>query len=156
MSNEFATAIPQKEARSLFRDADEVLERHALDPETASETLALPAVIAALSRPEAYELVRLLVHGLADGRPVCIEVGSPTRGEAGDYSPQVAADALGVSRKLVNKLIESGKVRYYTLPGSKYKRIPASEVERLIRERIAMRDGIDQIVDDLVDADAEY
>jgi len=156
MSNEFATALPHKEERELFRDADEVLERHTLDPEAASEALALPSVIAALSRPEAYELVHLLVHGLADGRPVRIEVGSPTRGEAGDYSPQAAADALAISRKLVNKLIESGEVRCYTLPGSKYKRIPASEVERLIRERDAMRDGIDQVVDDLVDAGAEY
>ena len=150
MPDESATVLPQEGSRRLLRDADEALEQHQEDH---------PAVLEALSLPEVHELLHMLVHGLADGRPIRIEIGASTLGAGGsigDYSPQAAADALGVSRTLVNKLIDTGELHHYTLPGSTHKKIPRAEVERLLRERAAKRTGVDAIIDDLMDAGAEY
>lgn len=137
-----AKVSPRDESRQLLRDADEAVEaRRDQDP----------SVLAALALPEVREAVHLMFHSLAEGRAVRVQVD-----DAADYSPQKAADALGVSRKLVNKLIATGELQAFTLPGSSHKKIPASEVARLRAEREAMRAGIDRIVDGLVDAGAEY
>lgn len=142
MSAGSAKVSPRDTSRQLLRDADEAVEaRRDQDP----------AVLAALALPEVREAVHLLFHGLAEGRAVRVEVEDAT-----DYSPQKAADALGVSRKLVNKLIATGELQAFTLPGSRHKKIPASEVARLRAERAAMRADVEKIVDDLVDAGAEY
>lgn len=142
MSADSAKVSPRDTSRQLLRDADEAVEaRRDQDP----------AVLAALALPEVREAVHLLFHGLAEGRAVRVEVEDAT-----DYSPQKAADALGVSRKLVNKLIATGELQAFTLPGSTHKKIPASEVARLRAERAAMRADVEKIVDDLVDAGAEY
>lgn len=142
MSAGSAKVSPRDESRQLLRDADEAVEaRRDQDP----------AVLAALALPEVREAVHLLFHGLAEGRAVRVEVEDAT-----DHSPQKAADALGVSRKLVNKLIATGELQAFTLPGSTHKKIPASEVARLRAERAAMRADVEKIVDDLVDAGAEY
>ncbi len=137
-----AKVSPRDTSRQLLRDADEAVEaRRDQDP----------AVLAALALPEVREAVHLLFHGLAEGRAVRVEVEDAT-----DYSPQKAADGLGVSRKLVNKLIATGELQAFTLPGSTHKKIPASEVARLRAERAAIRADVEEIVDDLVDAGAEY
>lgn len=137
-----ARVSPRDESRKLLRDADEAVEaRRDRDP----------SVLAALALPEVREAVHLMFQSLAEGRAGRVEVD-----DAADYSPQKAADALGVSRKLVNKLIATGELQAFTLPGSPHKKIPASEVARLRAEREAMRAGIHRIVDDLMDAGAEY
>jgi excisionase family DNA binding protein len=142
MSAGSAKVSPRDASRQLLRDADEAVEaRRDQDP----------AVLAALALPEVREALHLLFHGLAEGRAVRVEVEDAT-----DYSPQKAADALGVSRKLVNKLIATGELQAFTLPGSTHKKIPASEVARLRAEHAAMRADVEKIVDDLVDAGAEY
>lgn len=108
-------------------------------------------VLAALSSPGIRSAVHLLLHGLASGRSVRVML-SPER----DYSPQEAADALGISRKLVSRLIEDGDVASYTLPGSRHAKVPSSEIDRLLNERARMEAGIDNVVDALIDGGAEY
>lgn len=140
IANYLAVAPPEEP--DAMRRADRMIE----------ETDALGReVLEAFEDPRLREAIHVLVHGLAAGRTVRIEI-SPDN----DYSPQTAADALGISRKLVNKLIETGEVKSYRLPGSSHVKVPVSEVERLLEERELMRSGIDSAVDQLLDAGAEY
>lgn len=141
MAVHYVTVSPPASPGAIER-ADRELEDSA---ELGEETLA------ALEDPAVREAVHVMLHGLAAGRSVRVQVHPDE-----DYSPQDAADALGISRKLVNKLIESGDLKSYRLPGSRYTKVFASEVDRLLEEREQMRSGIDDIVDGLVAGGAEY
>ena len=141
MTAHYLTVSPPDEADAVRR-ADRNLEGSG---ELGRE------VLDALEDPDVREAVHILMHGLAQGHSVRVQVRPDD-----DYSPQEAADALGVSRKLVNKLVETGQVKSYQLPGSSHTKIFASEVDRLLAERERMRVGVDEIVDGLVDGGAEY
>lgn len=134
------TVPPPDEFRQLLSDADRAIERQRGQDRSVQQALALP---------ELREAVHLLLHGLAHGKTVRVEV------QPDDYTPQQAASALGISRKLINKLIDTGELRHYTLPGSRHKKIYAEEIDRLRAERDTMRAGMDRIVDDLLDGGAE-
>ena len=141
MTTNYLTVAPPEESDAMRR-ADRLIEE--------TDTLG-QEVLEAFEDPRLREAIHVLVHGLASGRSVRIEIRPDN-----DYSPQAAADALGISRKLVNKLIETGEVKSYRLPGSSYVKVPVSEVDRLLEERELMRSGIDSTVDELLDAGAEY
>lgn len=128
--------------RAALRDADQALE--------GAGTLG-EDVLGIFDIPELREAVHAIVHALTEGQSVQV-VTRP----ADDYTPQTAADVLGVSRKLVNKLIATGELRSYTLPGSRYTKIPVAEVDRLVAERERMRAGVDEIIDGLVEGGGEY
>lgn len=57
------------------------------------------------------------------------------RSERKLYSPDAAADALGVSRSTVYSLMKSGALRFVRVNADR--RIPADEIERVMREGIA-------------------
>ena len=139
--------MPSDDARQLFERADVALKQRRLDD---------PSLRRALSMPEVREPLHRLLHELAGGREADVRESAEVDRPQADYSPQAAAERLGVSRKLVNKLIDTGQLEHYRLPGSSHKKIPAGEVARLLAERDAMRNGIDRIVDDLVDGGGEY
>lgn len=46
-----------------------------------------------------------------------------------------AASLLSVSRRILYRMIKTGEIRAMPLPGSDHKRIPAHEVDRVLRER---------------------
>lgn len=134
--------MPSEDTRQLFERAGVALEQRRLDDASLQRALSLPQVREPLHR---------LLHKLAGDRKAPVRDDAEVDHPHEDYSPQAAAEQLGVSRKLVNKLIDTGQLEHYRLPGSSHKKIPAGEVARLLAEREAMRHGIDRIVDDLAD-----
>jgi excisionase family DNA binding protein len=124
-----------------FEDLDAVLE---------SDAFSDAELAALIGRHEVRGAIHTLVHELAAGNALYL-----LRRDA-ELTPNQAAEILGVSRTLVNKLIEAGELRAYPLPGSKHKKIPAAEVARLAAERKQMREGIDDIIDVLEDSGGEY
>lgn len=102
-------------------------------------------ILALLDDPQARGVIRSIVHGLARGLRVDVVVHD----EANDLSPQQAADLLGVSRKLVTRLLDEGRLPYHTLPGSAHKKVSAEHVVALLAEQQRKRRGIDEIMDHL-------
>ena len=139
--------MPNEDTQQLFERADVALEQRRLDDASLQRALSLP---------EVREPLRRLLHELARGREVHVRDGAEVDRPKEDYSPQAAAERLGVSRKLINKLIDTGQLEHYRLPGRSHKKIPAGEIVRLLTEREAMRSGIERIVDDLVEGGGEY
>lgn len=79
--------------------------------------------------PPLRQRVHELVHALARGWDVAITLMHE------DLTTTQAAERLGCSRKIVNKMIEAGTLAAYRLPESDHQRIPAREVLRVLRER---------------------
>lgn len=107
---------------SLLR-ADEALERGEVGERF------LEALGEALEDEAVRARVHELVHSLAHGRDVALTVM-----DEGLTTTQ-AAERLGVSRKILTKMIEAGEVRSYRLPQSTHRRIPAGEVMRVLQQR---------------------
>lgn len=112
----------QQPAISALKRADRALASD--DRETFAAALSQ-----AVDLDDVREPLHKLLHGLAAGREVAV-----TDSEE-DLSPSQAADRLGVSRKLVNKMLDAGQMAYRTKPQSTHKVIPASEVLRVLEER---------------------
>lgn len=100
-------ALEQKDAAEEFLDA----LREALEDETV--------------RDHIHELI----HPLARGHEISVTV------RAEDLTTTEAAERLGVSRKILTKMMEAGELRSYQLPQSSHRRIPAAEVMRVLQER---------------------
>lgn len=52
-----------------------------------------------------------------------------------------AATALGVSQQTVIRMFDAGLLKGYRVPGSKFRRILTSEVERVLRDRVKRVQG---------------
>jgi excisionase family DNA binding protein len=133
-----------------LRDLDRLLEEFESGQTLDRDELArLGGDIArVLEHGETRSAIHSLLHALARGHRVHV-----TTTES-DLTPAQAADRLGISRKLVNKMLDAGQLSFHRLPQSRHKRIPASEVLRVLQEREATRAGIDAIMD--ATAEAEY
>ncbi len=131
-------------------ELDQLVEKLATDGrlDGAARRRLESAMMAALDHGETRSVIHELLHSLARGRDVAVTSSDE------DLSPTQAAERLGISRKLVNKMLEAGDMRFHRLPQSRHKRIPASEVIRVLRERERVSAGIDAIMDAV--ADAEY
>lgn len=103
--------------------ADEALEQsHATDE-------FLDALREALEDDTVRDRIHELIHPLARGHEISITV------MAENLTTTEAAERLGVSRKILTKMIEAGELRSYQLPQSSHRRIPAAEVMRVLQER---------------------
>ena len=100
-----------------------------------------------LEHGETRSAIHSVLHALARGRQVHITSTDE------DLTPAQAAERLGIPRKLVNKMLDAGQMGFYRLPQSSHKRIPASEVIRVLRERERTRAGVDAIMDAVAEAD---
>jgi excisionase family DNA binding protein len=129
----------------VLADADRAFE----DADASASELA-DQLAAALGHGRLRADVHAVVHAYAHGAGRVVV--TPVMGE--ELSPNEAAEALGVSRKLVESLMAEGRLRYRRLPGSSHRKIPASDVAELAAEQRYVREGVDEIVDAL--ADAEY
>ena len=90
----------------LIDRADEALEG-----ETDAEDLVLAAALApVLTITELRQDVHDVVHAHARGRQVVVQTTDD------EVSPNRAAEMLGVSRKLVEKLMDNGRLPYTTKP----------------------------------------
>lgn len=126
----------------LIDRADEALES-----ETDAEDLAA-ALAQVLTITELRQDVHDVVHAHARGRQVVVQTTDD------EVSPNRAAEMLGVSRKLVEKLMDNGRLPYTTKPLSTHRLIRTEDVKRVRREQEARRAGVDEIIDAL--SDAEY
>ena len=103
--------------------ADEELEQGQIAEEF------LDALSEALEDDTVRNRLHDLIHSLAHGHDVAITVMDE------DLTTTQAAERLGVSRKILSKMIEAGELKSYQLPQSTHRRIPAGEVMRVLRER---------------------
>lgn len=126
----------------LIDRADEALES-----ETDAEDLAA-ALAQVLTITELRQDVHDVIHAHARGRQVVVQTTDD------EVSPNRAAEMLGVSRKLVEKLMDNGRLPYTTKPLSSHRLIRTEDVKRVRREQEARRTGVDEIIDAL--SDAEY
>jgi excisionase family DNA binding protein len=126
----------------LIDRADEALES-----ETDAEDLAA-ALAQVLTITELRQDVHDVIHAHARGRQVVVQTTDD------EVSPNRAAEMLGVSRKLVEKLMDNGRLPYTTKPLSTHRLIRTEDVKRVRREQEARRTGVDEIIDAL--SDAEY
>lgn len=126
----------------LIDRADEALES-----ETDAEDLAT-ALAQVLTITELRQDVHDVIHAHARGRQVVVQTTDD------EVSPNRAAEMLGVSRKLVEKLMDNGRLPYTTKPLSSHRLIRTGDVKRVRREQEARRTGVDEIIDAL--SDAEY
>ncbi|HEX9765490.1 MAG TPA: excisionase family DNA-binding protein [Nitriliruptorales bacterium] len=126
----------------LLEDLDEI------DEAGYDELDQLPAVMGQVLRhAQTRATIHALFHALASGRDVHVTAAGH------DLTPAEAAERLGISRKLVNKMLDAGEMDFYRLPQSSHKRIPATEVIRVLRERERVRAGVDAIMDAVAEAD---
>ena len=100
-----------------------------------------------LEHGETRSAIHAVLHALARGHQVHVTATEK------DLSPAQAAERLGISRKLVNKMLDAGQMDFYRLPQSSHKRIPASEVLRVLHERERTRTGVNAIMDAVAEAD---
>lgn len=119
----------------------------ALESETDAEDLAA-ALAQVLTITELRQDVHDVIHAHARGRQVVVQTTDD------EVSPNRAAEMLGVSRKLVEKLMDNGRLPYTTKPLSTHRLIRTEDVKRVRREQEARRTGVDEIIDAL--SDAEY
>lgn len=119
----------------------------ALESETDAEDLAA-ALAQVLTITELRQDVHDVIHAHARGRQVVVQTTDD------EVSPNRAAEMLGVSRKLVEKLMDNGRLPYTTKPLSTHRLIRTEDVKRVRREQEARRAGVDEIIDAL--SDAEY
>jgi len=78
----------------------------------------------ALSLLEVREPLSRLLHELTGGPEDQVRDGAEVDHPHEDYSPQAAAERPGVSRKLVNKLIDTGQLERYRLDGGGEYQVP--------------------------------
>ncbi|MDR1152858.1 MAG: helix-turn-helix domain-containing protein [Bifidobacteriaceae bacterium] len=69
-----------------------------------------------------------------------------------EVTPAQAAVMIGVTRQFVDRLLTDGVLAFHRLPGSKHRRIRASDVLDLITERERERGGHAAILDALAGA----
>lgn len=105
--------------------ADEAFEQR--DPQRARELMARLSEI-----DEAWIPLHEVLHGLANGRTVHVIV------EGESYSPNQAAEVLGVSRTVIRKLMDIGELPFRTKPGSDHRLIAAADLEAARRQADAM------------------
>jgi excisionase family DNA binding protein len=142
-----ATRTPPLEA---LRDLDHLLEELEASERVDRADLARlrDDITRVLEHGETRAAIHSVLHALARGRQVHVTSTDE------DLTPAQAAERLGISRKLVNKMLDAGQMDFYRLPQSSHKRIPASEVIRVLHERKRTRAGVDAIMD--AAAEAEY
>lgn len=104
-------------------------------------------MVRVLEHGEARAAIHSVLHALARGHHVRVTTTDE------HLTPAQAAERLGISRKLVNKLLDAGQMDFYRLPQSSHKRIPAGEVIRVLDERDRTRAGVDAIMDAVAEAD---
>lgn len=107
---------------AALEQADDALERHDRDS-------FLVALVSVLDHEQVREPLHKLVHALACGHDAVVTDSNES------LSPAQVAVRLGVSRKLVNKMIDAGAIRWRTKPHSTHRVVPAAEVIRLLEER---------------------
>lgn len=134
---------PEQLEPDAFEDADAELEG-------PGGPLSEATLQMLFDTPELREAIHAVVHGLAHGEAVSVV----THGT--ELSPQQAADVLGVSRKLINRMLDEGRLAFRHLPASRHKKIPATEITRLLHDRRATRAGIEATVDALDELDLPY
>lgn len=100
--------------------------------------------------PSLTDALRQLLEPLAAGHTVRIT-------EDNDYyTPSEAGRMLGVSRQYVDKLIARGELEATHKPQSSHRLINVSDIEALRAKRDMRRQGVDAMVDTLLDSGAEY
>ena len=62
-----------------------------------------------------------------------------------EVAPAAAADLLGVTRQLVDRLLADGTLEFRRLPGNKHRRIKVRDLLTLAEERDRRRQGADAI-----------
>lgn len=110
------------EAQDALRRAERALE----EQDWAAFTEALGE---AGDLDDLQQSLHTILRGFAEGRDVMVVVADE------HYSPAQAAAKLGVSRKLLNKMLDAGQLTHFTKPQSRHKVIPGSEIVRLLHER---------------------
>ena len=141
-----ATGTPPLEA---LRDLDHLLEELEASERLDRADLARlrDDITRVLEHDETRSVIHSVLHALARGRQVHVTSTDE------DLTPAQAAERLGISRKLVNKMLDAGQMDFYRLPQSSHKRIPASEVIRVLHDRQRTRAGVDAIMDAVAEAD---
>jgi excisionase family DNA binding protein len=118
------------------------------DPEVRAAAKKLAARLAQDSSTgtEVNRVVHHMLTDLAQGERVMV-----LRAEA-DLTPARAAEVIGVTRQFVDRLLANGVLAFHRLPGSRHRRIKASDVLTLVAERDRERTGHAAILDALADA----
>ncbi|MEZ5143102.1 MAG: helix-turn-helix domain-containing protein [Acidimicrobiales bacterium] len=94
--------------------------------------------------------MRQLLEPLAAGQTVRIIE------ESTFYTPTEAGRMLGVSRQYIDKLIARGELPVTHKPESSHRLIDAADIEAIRARRERRRQGVDAMVDTLIDGGAEY
>ena len=100
-----------------------------LDGDASAAALDIDTLTDLLAHSEAARHIRDVLIALGHGRSIELLVSDAL------MTTTEAAERLSVSRRILLRMIDSGELRAMTLPGSAHRRVPASEVARVLRER---------------------